>query len=331
MQKVFGIQKYPFFPLRYSLGLPFLCFFSSFFYHKLPKDLYSSSPKYRITHRVQIAKEKSKMNKNEKIIEFECTYGTAKFAGYVYEEELDDDEPLWFYDKNMNSQCNLGNAYFEGNEDDRIKLHQAFTEDFMFTQFLHDFKDESITIDRENYVIHINGGTKLEMNITEVDEEKDGVRLNAKISFQFGDTTLDYDWLEELAEDIDLTWSNEGNYQVCTGENTIIREIDYDWFDEEYDSEQKEDVEKSMLADAESAFVKQLIKDKGVYSLYQDALEAFFMKHDDRRIFDKAYISGAANNYEQMLESYTIEQLNDLCEAKLKEEIKWDIQEDYLE
>ena len=92
-------------------------------------------------------------------IEFECVYGTAKFAGYAYAEDLDDDEPLHFYDINLGSQTSIQNANFEGTEEDQIKLHEAFTEDFMFTQWLFDFQDESITVDRGDYTLHINGGT----------------------------------------------------------------------------------------------------------------------------------------------------------------------------
>ena len=94
----------------------------------------------------------------EKIIEFECVHETAKFAGYVYAEEIDDDEPLYFYDRNYASQTSLTNAHFEGTEEDQIKLHEAFTGDFLFLQFLHDFQDEKKSIDRGNYIIHINGG-----------------------------------------------------------------------------------------------------------------------------------------------------------------------------
>ena len=101
------------------------------------------------------------MNKNEKIIEFECTYGTAKFTGYAYAEDLDDDEPLYFYDINLGTQTSLQNAHFEGTGEDKIKLYEAFCEDLMFTQWLYDCQDESRTVDRGDYTIHINGGTKL--------------------------------------------------------------------------------------------------------------------------------------------------------------------------
>lgn len=72
---------------------------------------------------------------SEKIIEFECVYKTAKLAGYAYAEGLDDNEPLYFYDRNLGTQTSLQNAYWEGTKEDRNKLEKAFNEDSLFLQF----------------------------------------------------------------------------------------------------------------------------------------------------------------------------------------------------
>ncbi|AMK16282.1 hypothetical protein [Methanobrevibacter olleyae] len=256
------------------------------------------------------------------IIEFECMYGTASFAGYAYVDELyDDDNGIKFYDDMNQPQSHLDSAYFEGQEEDIEKLEIAFMEDYEFVKFLTNFAEESITIDRESYTLLINGGTQLEMNIDEVKKySEDNVLLNAKLTFKFADTVLDNDLLDELAEDIDATWSGEGNYICKYGENVIIREVDYDWFDENYDFEQKEPVIKEMLEDAEKIFVRQKIIDKEVYTNYQDLIKQELMKN-----CDESYIRDAANNYEQILECYSLEEINNICEKELNEMIIEDI------
>ena len=106
----------------------------------------------------------------------------------------------------------------------------------------------------------INGGTQLEMSIEEVDEWYRGEYLNAKISFKFKDIVLNDDLLEELAELIAFTWNADDIYKTKSGENTICLIIDYDWWDDSYDTQTKEDVKKEMLSDAESIFLKQVIR-----------------------------------------------------------------------
>ena len=209
----------------------------------------------------------------------------------------------------------------------------------MFIQFLHDFQDDSITIDRRDYTLHINGGTELKMSIEKNDEwDIIGNHLNAKISFEYGNTILDDYLLEELCDDIATTWNDEGDgaYRILYDENAICLNIDKEWWDEElydklYGIENKRKVEKEMIADAEKVFVRQVIMDRGVYFEYQKILKEFLMKHDDKRIFDKSYISGAANNYEQILEVCSLKELNDYCSKSMKEEMLNDIKEDYIE
>lgn len=95
---------------------------------------------------------------SEKVIEFECVYETAKFSGYVNAEDLDCDDPLHFYDRNLCTQTSLSNAYFEGNDEDKQKLYESFTSDILFVQCLADFQNEKKTLERKNYILHINGG-----------------------------------------------------------------------------------------------------------------------------------------------------------------------------
>lgn len=180
---------------------------------------------------------------------------------------------------------------------------------------------------------------KLKMSIEKNDEwDIIGNHLNAKISFEYKNIILDDDLLEELCDDIATTWNNEGDgaYRILYGENAICLNIDKEWWDEElydklYGIENKRKVEKEMIADAEKLFVRQVIMDRGVYFEYQKILKEFLMKHDDKRIFDKSYIRGAANNYEQILEVSSLTEINNLCEKSLEEEILNDIKEGYYE
>ena len=106
----------------------------------------------------------------------------------------------------------------------------------------------------------INSGTQLEISIEKVEEWHKGEYLNAKISFKFKDIVLDDDLLEELAELIACTWNADEFYKTKPGENAIYLIIDYDWWNTSYDTQIKEDVKKEMLSDAESIFLKQVIR-----------------------------------------------------------------------
>ena len=106
----------------------------------------------------------------------------------------------------------------------------------------------------------INSGTQLEISIEKVEEWHKGEYLNAKISFKFKDIVLDDDLLEELAELIACTWNADEFYKTKPEENAIYLIIDYDWWNTSYDTQIKEDVKKEMLSDAESIFLKQVIR-----------------------------------------------------------------------
>ena len=171
----------------------------------------------------------------------------------------------------------------------------------------------------------------LEMSIEKVGELHRGEYLNAKISFKFRDVVLDDDLLEELCELIACTWNADDIYKTKSRENAICLIIDHDWWDDSYDAGLKESVEREMFKDAEKIFIKQVIRDRGVYFEYQKILKEFLMKHDDKRISDEHYIRGAANNYEQILEEYNLAEINSFCENSLKEEMLNNIKEGYYE
>ena len=90
-----------------------------------------------------------------KIIEFEAIYGNAKLCGYVYADEIDDENSFHWYDERGFETCQMPlNSASE--DSDEAALYEAFTTDLMLTQFLYDFKDENKEVDRGDYLLKIN-------------------------------------------------------------------------------------------------------------------------------------------------------------------------------
>lgn len=153
--------------------------------------------------------------------------------------------------------------------------------------------------------------TQLQMNVEKVDKYY-------KISFTFRNVVLNTNFLEELCDLIRGTL-NANEINKKSKRNTVYL-LDYDY-----------KKRKDILKEAEHIFVKQLVSDKGVYFEYQEILEEFLTKHNDPKMYDKQYIKKAANNYEQLLETYTLTEINNLCEKSLKDEILKDIEDSYYE
>ena len=99
----------------------------------------------------------------ENIIEFEVRSKVNEdisISGYVDYNELDDDEPLWFYDQFGLESSNRvpKNPYREdrGELEEYEKVKGAFQSDVLFLQYLADFHDENKTVDRGDYLLIIN-------------------------------------------------------------------------------------------------------------------------------------------------------------------------------
>ena len=86
-----------------------------------------------------------------------------KLEGYMDINEIDDEEPLHWFD----SQGFAYNSNFPKNpciEDDPAwedyeVLINSFFDDDLFLQFLADFSDENKTVDRGDYLLIINDGS----------------------------------------------------------------------------------------------------------------------------------------------------------------------------
>lgn len=249
----------------------------------------------------------------EKIVNFECVYGTATLSGYAYADELDDDEPLHFYDDN-GFETQVLPIRQESDNEDETKLYIAFVEDFLFLQFLSDFADKSVTIDRESYTLRVNGGTQLEVSYQKAEAYGE---YDAFIRFSFGDTILDNGLLEELASNIGMTWNDDAEIGYDYS-NCIIAEVDKTFFDSDSDFSNEK---KEMESDIENVLVRQLIMDKGAYVKTWDAYSDYLIKTDSFDKFDDTVKGSVADNFEQLLESEDLRAVDDICSAEMMERI----------
>ena len=270
----------------------------------------------------------------EKVIEFEVTYGTATFSGYAFAEDLDDDEPLYFYDRNYGTQTHLSNAHIEGNEEDREKLVEAFCEDFMFIQFLHDFQDDSITIDRIDYTILINGGSQLEIKYDPKRESSFSSDTNiadymGKITFDFNNIELDDYRLNELQENIEANFTDAKTHIYRLQHNgkhigyQMECELPRYFFNpsDEIEEKEVEELKKDIQEDIENAYVKDLCNQVELNDYFYDTFYEKLVKDDDSHRFDAQYILDATKQYFEMWECSTCVELNNKCIKEWKEDI----------
>lgn len=90
------------------------------------------------------------------VIEFECVHRSARFSGFVYADEIDDDEIIMnFYNKHIVT-THIRNAQWTGNEEDKKALYAAFKNDVNFLDFLAIFANKSKIIKRPGYILKIN-------------------------------------------------------------------------------------------------------------------------------------------------------------------------------
>ena len=89
-------------------------------------------------------------------IEFVCRKNTAELKGFVYESELDNDDPFYYYTNNGEIVDRVGMCCFTGEPEDITLLQMAWVDDFLFRQILADFANESVEINRGDYKLIIN-------------------------------------------------------------------------------------------------------------------------------------------------------------------------------
>lgn len=103
---------------------------------------------------------------SEKVIEFEVIsklINSVTIKGYVNIDEIDDENPLRFYD-HQGLECESyvpPNPYKNGVmlwNDAYEELSYSFQSDEIFLQFLSDYSDEDKTVDRGEYLLKINDG-----------------------------------------------------------------------------------------------------------------------------------------------------------------------------
>lgn len=270
--------------------------------------------------------DRSAQDDDDVVVEFECVHGSASFQGYAYKSELDDDEPLHFYDRNGGSQTSLQNAHFEGSEDDVFALKDAFCSDFLFTEFLYDYADKTATIKRDGYVLHINGGQQVALEFEKVGNfstDSCDASYDVRIIPSY-DICIDADLLDDLVSRVEQTWNSDANARVEDG--LIICEFDKHFFDDDADFSDEID---EMTGDYDAIICDQVIRNLGAYGTYQLALTDFFMRGDDKRVFDDALIRNASSLFEEQLEEYKLSYLLSLSDDDLKRLVVEDIDETF--
>ena len=95
------------------------------------------------------------------------------------------------------------------------------------------------------------------MTIEQYDEPND-YNFNAKFTFEYNDVILDMYHLDMLSGRLCRIWNSTFTINSY-GENTIVIEIDNEWFDDElYGIEQKDALEDEMFDDAKEVFEMQM-------------------------------------------------------------------------
>jgi hypothetical protein len=205
---------------------------------------------------------------------------------------------------------------------------------------LSDFSDENKTVDRGDYLLKINDGAELELDV-ETDYDPNDFSFGdrnfyALMSFKYNGKPIEWneDILEELAEDIDSTYAGEGRYKIISDE-TIEIEI-FDGFDEELDeyvglsgkNEESRRLIKEHIQDCERAFKKQLIINLEVFSIAYSYYSEYLDSERDEKRFDEAYKQDWATSVEESFESYSIKELYFMTEDDVEKIIKEDHDEE---
>ena len=102
----------------------------------------------------------------------------------------------------------------------------------------------------------------LSIKIEKYNNQYDGYHFNAKIIFEYKDIILSEYHLDVLSGRFCRIWNSDFTVNLYN-ENTIIIEIDNEWFDDElydklYGIEQKQALQTEMFNDAKEVFEMQI-------------------------------------------------------------------------
>lgn len=197
-------------------------------------------------------------------------------------------------------------------------------EDWWMTQaILESDEDENRTYMRENLTLIINEGAEMECEVTETNDGDYWGMLDFK--FNGKRLGLDEDLMEELAENIDSTYAQEGRYEILD-DTSIACEISKNHYgiyeDDKYYIEETNDVIKSHIEDAKKVFAKQLVRNLGVYGIASRIYE------EEHGKLDESACDKFANNWEQAFEDFDVAELYLMTEEDVERIIKEELEED---
>lgn len=134
---------------------------------------------------------------------------------------------------------------------------------------------------------------KIECKVEAIGEFKPLSMYWAKLTFSYDGKPLDLDddLIKELAEEIDFTYGQEGNYEINNCSSIICEISKYHWgvfeFKDEYYKEETEDVMREHCESAESIFKKQLIRNLGIYNIASEIVGKKLLDNNEIVSIDK--------------------------------------------
>jgi len=145
----------------------------------------------------------------------------------------------------------------------------------------------------------------------------------AKLSFSCNGKPLelDDDLMEELCEEIDFTYGQEGNYLINDNTSLFCEISRYHWgvfeFNDEYYKEETKEVMEEHIRSAEEIFKKQLVRNLGIYTIASELVAKKLLENYEIASVDDGKVDKIASSIEQMFEQMDLNELYNMSDEKV--------------
>lgn len=221
-----------------------------------------------------------KMAESEKWINFklvskndERLYLEGEWDITSYDEDTDDGE--WTYEQNDGTMQSHIPTYWKRDGENLSFEYDKFLDSIdweMFRQWLWDCQNENKTVDCGDYLLHINEGACVEIDIQK-DSDFDETYW-ATLLFKFNGKTIEFD--EEIIKDLAEEICFDDNYNV-TSISSIYLELPKtfsDYYDtDEYYQKERVELFSEMHEIACKYYARQLTRDNGIYGKHGEIME----------------------------------------------------------